>query len=96
MGKTRGKSRSELEELRGEIRKLRSENRKLKREVKDFSKRAHFYEEVVDEVAEDIEKKRGCKECGKGYLQEIDLKYLVLTKCDTCDFQRKRKVKHED
>ena len=54
MAKTKSKSRTEVEVLRGENRKLRSENKKLLREIKDLSKRSHFYEEVIDDVATDI------------------------------------------
>jgi ribosomal protein S27AE len=91
MSKTKQKNKSELEVLRGENRKLRSENKKLRREIKDLQKRAHFYEEVVDEVVKDAEVKTICKNCGKGQILSYDLGRLRLDKCSICDFEKKTK-----
>lgn len=91
MSKSRQKSHSETEHLRGEIKRLKSENRNLRKRVKELDKRAHFYEEIADEIIEDVKPKDTCKHCGKGVLSEIDLVHVILTKCDVCDYQRRRK-----
>ena len=91
MAKTKSKSRTEVEVLRGENRKLRSENKKLLREIKDLSKRSHFYEEVIDDVATDIELKSSCENCGKGDLVSMDLGLIKLIRCNLCDFEKKIK-----
>ena len=91
MSKTRQKNSSELEVLRGENRKLRSENKQLRRRVREIDKKAHFYENVLDDVVEEVELKNLCPSCKKGILQEFDFTHVVVTKCGQCDFQKKRK-----
>ena len=92
MSKTRNKSSSELEHLRGQVKKLRSENRLLKRRNKELERRSHYYEEIVDDVADEIiEKPDSCPECGKGDLIVKDLYHLVLTTCSLCEYTHRRK-----
>ncbi len=92
MAKTKNKSHSELEHLRGENKRLRSENRQLRREVNQLKKEAHFYEHIVEEEVEDVKIKRNnCPECGKGVLQELDLTHVIITRCDTCGYKKSRK-----
>ena len=94
MGKLKIRQHSESEHYRGEIKKIEIENRKLRRRLKDLEKRAHFYEEVVDEVADDIELKNTCPSCKKGILQEIDLKHILISKCQSCGYQTKKKPRN--
>ena len=92
MAKTKNKSHSEVEHLRGENKKLKSENRQLKRRLSQLVKEAHFYENIVEEETEDIKIKRNtCKLCGKGILEELDLTHIVVVRCDTCDFRESKK-----
>lgn len=90
MSKSRNKNRSELEYVRGKNKQLKSENRQLRRRVNDLEKRSHFYEEVIDDVVEDIDLDE-CQECGKGYLQVLDLKYIKFVHCDTCGYKERLK-----
>lgn len=89
MSKTRRREGSELEYLRGCVKRLESENRQLKKRLKSLDKRAHFYEDIVDEVAEEIEIVDRCPSCKKGTLLLLDLKYVKFKCCDTCDHRRK-------
>lgn len=89
MSKTRRKESSELEYFRGKLKKLESENRSLKKRLKQLDKRAHFYEDIVDEVAEEMEVKNLCPVCKKGTMILLDLKYVKFVSCDTCDHKQK-------
>lgn len=92
MSKTRNKSHSELEYLRGRVKKLESELRRCKKQLKHFERRTHHYEGLVDDISDEISEKREvCQECGKGTMVVYDFKFVKVTKCDTCDFQLKRK-----
>lgn len=91
MSKTKNKNRSENEYFNGKIRKLESENRQLKKRLKALDKRAHYFEEMVNEVVEDVEMKNICPQCNKGTLQENDFKHIIIVKCDNCKYQKNRK-----
>lgn len=91
MSKTKSKNHNELEYQKGIVRKLKSENRQLKKRLKELDKRAHFYEELVDEAVDEVEIKNSCPECNKGILQEHDFVHIIITKCNNCDYQKKRK-----
>jgi hypothetical protein len=88
MGKSRSKSRSELEYLRAENRQLKAENKRLKRQV-------HISDEIVDEVTETepVEniKARHCDECGKGQITDIELSFMIFSECDVCGFRERKK-----
>jgi len=89
MGKTRNKSRSELEFLRGEVRKLRAE-------LKYYKRREHIVPDEVDEDldyddVQDIVKVRQCPVCKHGCLIDYDFYRAILTKCDSCGFQKTQK-----
>lgn len=92
MSKTRRKNRSEAEHLNGQIRKLESENRQLKKRLKALDKKSHFYEELVNEVSDDVELKNVCQACFKGTLSEHDFKHIIITKCDNCKYQKSKKT----
>lgn len=89
MGKTRNKNRSEVEFLRGELKKLRAENIRLRRENKHHERRTHFYEEVIDDVTEEMTPSSTCKECMKGTLIELDFKHVKYLICDLCETKKK-------
>jgi ribosomal protein L44E len=76
VSKTKNKEHSEVEYLKGQIRKLESENRQLKRRIKALDRRAHFYEDLVDDSVEDIQIKDKCPACKKGTRTILDLKYV--------------------
>lgn len=71
--------------MRGEVKKLRAENIRLKRNNKHFERRNHFFENVIEDVAEEITVTEGCESCGKGQLIELDLGRLLIKKCDVCE-----------
>lgn len=89
MGKTRNKNRSEVEFLRGELKKLRAENIRLRRDNKHHERRTHFYENVINDVVEEIKPHTGCEACGKGTLIEMDFKYVKYLICDLCETKKK-------
>jgi hypothetical protein len=89
MGKTRNKNRSEVEFLRGELKKLRAENIRLRRDNKHHERRTHFYEEVIDHVADEIKATICCEACGKGTLIEMDFKYVKYLICDLCETKKR-------
>lgn len=94
MGKVRNKNRSEVEFLRGENKKLRAENIRLRRENKHHERRTHFYEDVIEDVAEDLTVTEGCKACGKGQILIIDLGTREIHTCDIC--QDKKVIKKQN
>lgn len=65
--------------------------RQLKRRVRELDRKAHFYEHIVDEVVEEVEVKNTCPSCKSGVLQELDFAHIIITKCNQCKYQRKRK-----
>lgn len=92
MAKTKSKSHSEIEHLRGENKKYRSENKHLKMKLKQLSKQAHFYEHIVEEEADDVSiKKDTCSSCGQGVLQVLDLTHVVIIRCDSCDYKKSKR-----
>jgi len=94
MSKTKQQNRSETEHLRGLVKKLKSENRQLKKRVRALDKKAHFYEEVVDEVAKEVSMSNACPECPTGNLKEHDFVHIILTKCNHCEYEKKRKPRN--
>jgi predicted nuclease with TOPRIM domain len=90
MSKTRNKNHSELEHVRGQLKAVRRENRQLKKRIKQLERRAHFYEETIDEIAEDIDLDI-CPSCKKAPTTVIDLKYLIIEKCTQCDYESRIK-----
>lgn len=91
MSKTKQREHSETEYLKGQIRKLESENRQLKKRLKKLDRRAHFYENIVEESVEEVEVKDKCPSCKKGDLVLIDLKYVQFEQCneEDCDYRKK-------
>lgn len=90
MGKIRRRERSEAEYLRGQLKKLESENRQLKKRVKQLDRKAHFYEDLVDEGVEEIEfKSERCPQCKEGVLFLLDLKHVKFHTCTECDYRKK-------
>jgi ribosomal protein L44E len=89
VSKTKNKNRSEIEYLNGQIRKLESENRQLKRRLKALDRRAHFYENIVEDSVEDIQVKDKCPTCKKGTITILDLKYVKFETCDNCEHKKK-------
>lgn len=95
MAKNKQKNKSELEYLRGQIKKLESINRKLKQKVASLEKHAHFYDKVIDDVASQEEADIDvhiCIHCGKGIIERVDLKYLIIESCGVCGYKNKIKV----
>lgn len=88
MSKTRNKNRSEVEHLRGQNKQLQSENRQLRKQLNSFKKQAHFYEETIDDIADEISLE-SCNHCGKGFIQVVDLTYLKIRCCTICDYKER-------
>lgn len=86
MGKSRNRSKSEVEFLRGEIRRLKAQlkycKRCMEKDVDDMD---------YDDAPEIEVNKHQCSECGKGVLEIVDLKYVIYQVCNTCGFRKKIK-----
>lgn len=96
MGKIKRKEHSESHYLKGIIKKLKAENKSLKQHLKFFEKREHFYEDNPndDECDNDpIILPNSCPRCKNGKLSEVDLHKLIITKCDNCEYQTKKRSK---
>jgi len=89
MAKTKQRERSETEYLRGQVRKLETENRQLKKRVRALDKRAHFYNDLLEAVAEEIIIDDKCPQCKTGKLNYKDFKYVQYEICQECDYKRK-------
>ena len=89
MSKSKKKSHSEIEHLRGQVKKLRSENKQLKRRLKNFEKRPVIdLEDLVHDV-EIIEEMNQCPSCKKGILETHDFVHVLLEECNQCDYSKK-------
>jgi predicted RNase H-like nuclease (RuvC/YqgF family) len=95
MSKTKQKTHRKTEHLEGEIRSLKSQLRQARRRVRELEKKSHFYEEIIDDVVEDIESKNICEHCGKGELLAHDFNYVVVVKCNLCDYKETRRCNAE-
>lgn len=92
MSKTRRRESSEVEHLRGKVRELEKENRHLKKHVKKLDRQSHFYDDLVDSLAEEIEspsKSEKCTSCKTGTLKILDLKHVKYEVCDKCEHRKK-------
>jgi len=94
MSKTRQRTHSEIEHLRGEIKKLKSQVRYWKRKAKNLEKKEHFFDNLVEEVYEAPEERgEDCNNCGKGTLNILDLRFVKYLVCDLCEYKEKIKKK---
>ena len=93
MSKTKQRTHSEVEYLRGQIKKLKSEKRSLERRNKELERKSHFYEEVMDETVEEVDFKNSCPNCKSGQVIEYNFVHLIVQKCDKCDYQKRIKAK---
>lgn len=94
MSKTRQRTHSEMEHLRGEVKKLKSQLRYWKRKAKALQKKEHFFDSLVDEMHPlDDESQETCTHCGKGTLSILDLTYVQYKVCDICEYKEKIKTK---
>jgi ribosomal protein L44E len=96
MAKTKNKEAKELEYFKGQIRKLESENRQLKRRLRSLDKRSHFYDGLIDAVAEDIKPETDlvlkCDKCKVGTIKLVDVKYAKFYVCDNPECQHREKA----
>lgn len=91
MGKTKNKTHSEVEYLRGENKRLRSENRQLQKLVKSLQKHEHMYESIPDEPEELEVKLIQCGECAKGHFNEMEILDKVYGVCNVCGHRKRLK-----
>jgi prefoldin subunit 5 len=86
MAKSKNKTHSEIQFLRGEI-------KHLKRKLKECHK-AKGIESLDDEEleVEEVDAEL-CENCGKGVLLSVDLGLFVIKKCDHCEFREKSSKK---
>ncbi len=86
MSKSRNRSKSEVEHLRGRVRQLEAELKYLKR-------RQHFFEAPTEEIVEQVEDVRTdkCPACKRGVLIHYDFVHATLSKCSDCDFERRQR-----
>lgn len=90
MSKTKNKSGSETEHLRGVIKQLKSENNSLKRRLRQLEKREHFFEYEESSDSEEITKNNStCENCGKGEYKYIDLGRVAYLVCPICSNRKK-------
>ncbi len=97
MGKTKNKSHSEIEYLRGLVKELKKENGQLRRQLKESTKLGHMYEDVVEEYeeliaeqeVEEVIKVARCPECHAGALNLVlDLNDKDIYACGSCTFKK--------
>lgn len=91
MSKTKNKTHSETNHLKGRIRSQSRLIRQLKKRLKELERKSHFYEEVVDEFVEDVEVQDRCLECGKGNMIAYDFVHMILKTCDVCGHKERSK-----
>ncbi len=84
MSKSRNKSRSEVEALRGEV-------RRLKAELKYYKRRSHIENSIIDDEPVDIVDATKCPECRTGVLVDYDWKFVLVKKCSECDYKITKK-----
>lgn len=94
MSKTKQKTHSKTEHLEGVIKELKSQIRQLRKRLKESEKQSSFYEDIVDEAANEVKVEDACPNCGKGILQEVDLIHIIITKCNTCEYKKRRKPRN--
>lgn len=94
MSKTRNKSGSEVEHLRGEVRFYKSVVKSLKQRLRQYEKKDHFYDEIQYTPPQEPEPipEGTCPDCGKGELIETDLKFLIVASCELCGYKEKRNL----
>jgi hypothetical protein len=83
MAKSKNKTRSENEHLKGEIRRLRAE---LKRRQKKKG-----IEDTDAEIEKEPDPRDICPSCGKGTWRFVDLKHVIYKICELCGFKLKVK-----
>lgn len=86
MSKSRNKSKSEVEHLRGEIRRLKAELKYCKRCMEQDVDDIDYDDAAPVEPIKDL-----CPECGKGIMVEHDFKFATLKKCSVCGHEERRK-----
>lgn len=91
MGKTKNRSHSELEHLRGEIKELRKENRQLHKLLKTLQKHEHMFEKTEETKDEPEVKLIQCSECFKGSFTEINILDKVFGTCNVCGHRKRLK-----
>lgn len=80
MSRTKSKNRNEVEYLKGVV-------KRLKAELKYYKKRAHINEPKKNKPKK--KKEPDCPHCGKGFLEEVDLKHVVFKVCNICGHKEK-------
>lgn len=88
MSKSKNKSRSEVEYLRGKIRKLESQ-------LKYHRQREHFFEAPIEDINEEVEEITAdqCPKCKRGVVTTYDFTFATLSKCSNCDYEIRQKKK---
>lgn len=85
MGKTKAKSRREVEHLRGVIRSLKK--RLNQQNSNNNSTKKEQYEDHPES---------DCPNCGKGVLVAKDFVHVKILVCDVCDYREKINAKEEE
>jgi 3-isopropylmalate dehydratase small subunit len=99
LSKTKRRTGTELEHMRGLIKELEKQVRSLQKENKQLSKQKHIF---IDKSSEEIETssedtfvelkpRKTCQSCFKGYLDEFEIMNKVFTTCSTCGERKKVK-----
>lgn len=97
MAKTKNKTHSELEAMRGYVRELEKEIRSLRQQVRQYEKYERVSQDV--EVSNDTEDTyvkpkltKPCQECGKGHIIEtLEIMGKIYGTCNVCEFKTRMK-----
>jgi len=93
MSKSRNRSHSEVEHLRGLTRELKAEVRNLKKRLKELERKEHIFDNPPQDsdYSSDSEDTHVvlCSECGKGVLKLLDLGNFKYSVCSVCGDRRK-------
>ena len=85
MSKSKNKSRSEVEHLKGIIRRLKSQLKYYRKRDSSVYDNTPYDEDFEEE---DVEV---CEECGKGVIEVYDFYKIIIRKCNLCGYEEKER-----
>ena len=98
MSKSRKKTHSEVEHLKGIIKEQKKIIRSLESKLKQLERREHHFEDSAQdtEAATDSEDtyrvlRTSCSDCGKGTFDEFEIMNKTFGTCNICGFRKRLK-----